>query len=76
MDNKLAGTLELGKPVVITGQNSYFPLSIDLLVTISTGAIVETIVTAAIGYGFLDVEIDDKLSCTQSLEKLELLLKL
>ena len=41
-----------------------FYFSIGDLVTILTSAIVSTAVTAAIGDGFLHVEIDDKLSGT------------
>ena len=67
IDDKLAGNLELGKTIVLTGWNSDFTLSIGLLVTISNGDTVASIFTAAIGGGFADVEIDDKLAGTWAL---------
>ena len=46
-----------------------FFFSICALVTISTGALVVTTVTAEIFDGFLDVDIDDKLAGTLELGK-------
>ena len=54
--DKLAGTLALGKIVVVTGLNSDFPFSVGDLVT--------TTFTAEICDGFPDVYIDDKLAVT------------
>ena len=54
IDNKQAGTLALGKTVVVTGLNADFSFSIGALVIISTGALVPTTVNSEIGDGFLD----------------------
>ena len=66
--DKLADTLAFGKTVLVTDWNSDFYLSVGLLVTISTGDLVATTVTASIVYAFLDVKIDDKLARTLALE--------
>ena len=55
IDDKLAGTLALGKITVVTRWSIHLPLSIVLPVTIPHGDIVATTVTAAIGDSFLDV---------------------
>ena len=55
IDDKIAGTLALGKTVEVKGWNSDFPLSIFILVTISTGDLFENSVTAAISDDFPDV---------------------
>ena len=69
IDDKIVSTLALGKTVVVTGWNIYFPFPIIIIITILTGDLVENTVIAAIGHGLLDVEIDDKLESTWALEK-------
>ena len=50
-DDKPAGTLALGKNVVVTGFNGVFSFSIGDCITISSGALVETTGTAKISDG-------------------------
>ena len=59
----------LEKHLVVTGWNSGFSLLIGDIFIISTGTLFATIVTAEIGDGFNDVEIDDKLVGTWALGK-------
>ena len=48
IDDKLADTVAPGKTVVVPGLNGVSPILTGALVTISTGALVETTCTAAL----------------------------